>query len=62
LRDVLGRTTTYPEWAQEGVDRVISKFKGRTFNEALVAELRNELEGGGLGDLYPEALSSLAKS
>ena len=61
LRDVLGLPTTFPAWAQETLDQVVQKYRGRPFDATLLREVREELEGGGFGELYPDAISSLTK-
>jgi hypothetical protein len=61
LRDVLGLPTTYPEWVFQGIDTIIKRYQGRPFNENLLTSLRKDLHESGYGDLYPDALSALAK-
>ena len=61
LRDVLGLSTTYPEWVSDDIDRIVKKYQGRPFNEELLQDLRKELANNGLSDLYPDVTSSLIK-
>ncbi len=61
LRDVLGLPTTYPEWVSDGVSDIVSRYRGKEFNDAMLASLRTELQQMGYSDLFPDVVSTLVK-
>lgn len=61
LRDVLGLPTTYPEWVSVELDEIINKYRGRQFDEKLMADIRKELSDSGYGELLPDVTSALAR-
>jgi energy-coupling factor transporter ATP-binding protein EcfA2 len=61
LRDVLGLPTTYPEWVEKGMQDIIVQYRGRPFNEELLASLRKQLLENGYGDFYPQIVSEIVK-
>lgn len=61
LRDVLGITTTIPDWAEERVAQIVNEYKGSELSEALVKRLYNDLSREGLASSYPTALTALTR-
>jgi hypothetical protein len=62
LRDVLGVPTTLPQWVEIDLDRIVKKYQSGTIDETMLTELKAELRGAGLDDLFSEALASIARS
>ncbi|MBR0735143.1 AAA family ATPase [Bradyrhizobium japonicum] len=60
LRQVLGLSTTLPEWVEQDLTAVVARYQDRDINAATLDALRAELNGAGLDELFPEALSKLA--
>lgn len=61
LSEVLGVPITLPIWAEEDLVRIIEKYEARELSQALLREMKEELETAGLGRLFPEALAGLAR-
>lgn len=61
LREVLGITTTIPDWAEVRVGQIINEYKGTTLNEQLLKQLYAQLNKEGLASSYPAAVTSLAR-
>jgi hypothetical protein len=61
LRDVLGVTTTLPEWVESDLGRIVNKYQTRTIDKTTLGELKDELRAAGLEELFSEALTSLAR-
>lgn len=61
LREVLGITTTIPDWAEHKVSDVISRYKGTNLDDATLKQLYADLEREGLASSYPSAISSLTR-
>lgn len=61
LRDVLGITTTIPDWAEDRVADIVNQFKGAPLNEQAMKDLYARLEREGLISSYPQALSALMR-
>ena len=59
LREVLGVPATIPEWVEEGLADVVTRYREREITRDTLADLRAELSQLGYDDLYPEALVSL---
>ncbi|WP_019898818.1 AAA family ATPase [Methylotenera mobilis] len=59
LREVLGVPVTLPEWAEEELDRITQSFNNKDINKETLKELREQLNGAGLGEYYPEALKAI---
>ena len=62
LRDVLGLTSTIPDWAETRVMAIVQKYKKNEINDATFKELYSDLEKEGLVSSYPVALSDLTRS
>lgn len=60
LRDVLGVPVTLPEWAEEDLRRIAGEFNIQSLTPENLSRLRGRLDGAGLGEYYPEALSRIA--
>jgi hypothetical protein len=61
LRDVLGITTTIPDWAEDRVAVIVNQFKDVPLSEGAMKDLYSQLEKEGLISSYPQALSSLVR-
>jgi predicted ATPase len=61
LREVLGVSATIPEWVEEGLARVVAKYRDREITSNVLAELRLELAELGYNELYPDALAALTE-
>jgi hypothetical protein len=61
LREVLGLSTTLPEWVEGDLERIVHKFQTMELNETNLVNLRKELQAAGLGELFPEAITGLAR-
>jgi hypothetical protein len=61
LREVLGITTTIPDWAEVRVGQIIGEYKGSALNEDLLKRLYAQLEKEGLASSYPAAVTSLSR-
>lgn len=62
LRDVLGITSTIPDWAEARVQDIVGQFKGTKLDEAALKNIYAALETEGLASSYPSALTSLTRS
>lgn len=62
LRDVLGITSTIPDWAEARVQEIVGQFKGKKLDEAALKNIYSQLEKEGLASSYPSALTSLTRS
>lgn len=61
LRDVLGVPVTLPAWVQRDLEAIVANYSDRGLDETLLADLRREVDHAGLGDLFSDAVSMLAK-
>lgn len=61
LRDVLGITTTIPDWAEDRVSLIVAEYRGRPLNENSLTQLYRQLENEGLISSYPTAVSALTR-
>jgi predicted ATPase len=59
LREVLGVTSTMPEWVDESLDAIIDRFKNQEINRSALSELRIALSEIGQSEFYPDALAKL---
>jgi hypothetical protein len=62
LRDVLGLSSTLPEWVEADLHRIVQKYQSSDITQAGLETLRAELKAAGLDDLFPEALSKLSRT
>lgn len=61
LRDVLGITSTIPDWAEDRVHQIVKSFEGKEFDQASLKNLYGQLEKEGLASSYPTAIASLTR-
>lgn len=61
LRDVLGVPVTLPKWAADDLQTICSNFTVEDFKTDGLERLRSVLNEAGLGEFYPEALSTIVK-
>lgn len=61
LRDVLGITTTIPDWAEDRVEQIVADYQGWPMNKDTVAAIYAQLEREGLAASYPTVLASLTR-
>lgn len=62
LREVLGITTTIPDWAETRVSQIIHEYKGEKLSDDLLKRLYSQLEKEGLTSSYPSAVTNLSRS
>lgn len=62
LREVLGVSTTIPEWVEEGINGVVERYKTKTISKEMLGQLRTELKELGYDELYPDALAALTEN
>jgi hypothetical protein len=61
LRDVLGIPVTLPEWAENELRSIASRFTIKEINPQNIEILRQQLNESGLGEYYPEALKQIVE-
>lgn len=61
LDQVLGVSTTIPDWAAKKLSTILQKHKDAPTSESLDL-LRSELDSAGLGRLFPQAISTIAET
>ena len=61
LRDVLGVSATIPEWVEEGLDQVVSRYRNREISGETLRSLRADLASLGYDELYPTALAAITE-
>jgi energy-coupling factor transporter ATP-binding protein EcfA2 len=61
LREVLGLPSTLPEWVENDLKSIVTKYQTSTLDEGRLKELKADLRAAGLSELFPEALSGLAR-
>ena len=61
LDQVLGVSTTIPDWAEKKLSAILLRYKGSPTSESL-SELRSELDASGLGRLFPQAIGFIAET
>jgi hypothetical protein len=59
LDEVLGVSSTLPEWAEEEIQSIVGTFAFGPMTEARFADLRRRMSQIGLGDYLPQALGKL---
>ncbi len=62
LRDVLGITTTIPDWAGARVTQIVDRYRGVKASKAMLEKLYQDLEAEGLASSYPNALQDITRS
>jgi hypothetical protein len=61
LRNVLGVPVTLPEWAEQDLAAITTKFSVASLTADGIAQLRAELSSAGLAEYYPDALKEVAR-
>lgn len=61
LRDVLGVPVTIPEWVEKQLSDIVSEFRRKELDAEGIMELRARMTELGFGELFPQALSQVAK-
>jgi hypothetical protein len=59
LREVLGVSATIPEWVEEGLDTIVSRYRQQPITRDTLHSLRTELASLGYDGHYPDALAAL---
>ncbi len=59
LREVLGVPFTMPVWVEEKLNDIVNRYSERGVSRESIADMRKELTDIGLGELVPEAISSV---
>lgn len=62
LREVLGLPSTFPPWAENDLNRIVGRYQADTLDGIKIEQMKKELNEAGLGELFPQALSGLARS
>ena len=62
LREVLGITSTIPDWAEDRVHAITQEFRERLIDDAMLKELYAKLEGEGLASSYPTVIATVSSS
>ena len=62
LNEVLGVPFTMPLWAEQELKGIVEEFSSKSMTEKEFSNLRKRLEGMGLGDLVPQAISDVVIS
>jgi energy-coupling factor transporter ATP-binding protein EcfA2 len=62
LREVLGLPTTLPQWVENDLQRIVKKYQTEVIDSAKLEQMKAELRDAGLSELFPEALSGLARN
>jgi energy-coupling factor transporter ATP-binding protein EcfA2 len=61
LREVLGLPSTFPQWVENDLNRIVAKYQADTLDANKIEQMKRELNDAGLSELFPEALSGLAR-
>ena len=61
LREVLGISTTIPDWAEARVLKIIDEYRGTKLTDELLVRIYGQLEREGLASSYPTAVSALTR-
>ena len=61
LRDVLGITTTIPDWAENRIDEIIQSYRDKEMTPETLKSLYAILEKEGLASSYPSAIAELSR-
>lgn len=59
LNEVLGVPFTMPIWAEDALNKIVSKYAAREVSEEMVNEMRVEFKAEGLENLMPLAISKV---
>jgi predicted ATP-binding protein involved in virulence len=61
LREVLGLPSTFPSWVENDLNRIVAKYQVEAIDDVKIEQMKLELNNAGLGELFPKALSALAR-
>lgn len=61
LRDVLGISTTIPDWAEDRVSEIANSYRGKAVTDSLLQEIFSQLQKEGLASSYPSIVSELTR-
>lgn len=61
LRDVLGVPVTIPIWAENDVANIAAAYTINDINGESITDLRQRLDGAGLGEYYPDVIRKIAE-
>ena len=61
LREALGVPSTIPDWVEEDIRGIVTRYSEREFSPDMLEELRSELTKAGLNDLYPRIVADVAR-
>lgn len=61
LREVLGVSSTLPEWVEMDIENLVSKYRSKEIDANTLASLRADLKQIGQAEFYSDALASLVK-
>lgn len=59
LRDVLGVPVTYPQWAEEQLERIAQRYSKVSLSPESLEELKKDMKKLGLDHLLPQALDKI---
>lgn len=59
LREVLGVPTTFPQWVEDDIQRIVVAYRDKPLTPEVLKELRRELSSKGFEEMYPEALAAV---
>jgi hypothetical protein len=62
LDEVLGVSSTLPTWAEDELQRIVSRFSTGPMGELQFKQLREEVAAIGLGDYLPQALGKVLEA
>jgi ATPase subunit of ABC transporter with duplicated ATPase domains len=62
LREVLGITSTIPDWAEDRVHAITQEFRNQPINDQTLKALYAQLQREGLASSYPVALASVTRA
>lgn len=61
LRDVLGITTTIPDWAENRIQAIIDHYRSAPLDDGAIERLYEQMEKEGLISSYPQAVAALTR-
>lgn len=61
LREVLGLSSTKPEWVEKKLQNIISRYKGQDFNNNNLELFRTEMKEIGLDEFIPETVAKIGE-
>jgi predicted ATPase len=61
LMEVLGVSSTIPQWAQTKIKAIMDEFSKGPLTQDSVSQLKTKMSGLGMGHLFPEVLATVAE-